>query len=123
VASFPPIPLGSGGVATTPWGLPADLIGAGGDGVDLCGQVGMATNMFCAAVAWRDYPPAEGTPATMLNAVANLDRVRVLKQATRDAKIVTRHQQALAAARRQEQLQAARAGLGCLVAALPIAGT
>jgi len=36
---------------------------------------------FCAAVAWRNYPPAEGTSATILNAVADLDRVRVLKQA------------------------------------------
>jgi len=32
------------------------------------------TNTFCAAVAWRNYPPAEGTPATVLNAIANLDR-------------------------------------------------
>ena len=68
------------------------------------------TNTFCAAVAWRNYPPAEGTSATILNAVANLDRVRAVKRAARDAKIVTRHQQALAAARRQEELQAAKAG-------------
>jgi hypothetical protein len=68
------------------------------------------TNTFCAAVAWRNYPPAEGTSATILNAVANLDRVRALKQAAHNAKIVTRHQQALAAARRQEELQAAKAG-------------
>lgn len=69
------------------------------------------TNTFCAAVAWRNYPPAEGTSATILNAVANLDRVRAVKQAARDAKIVARHQQALAAARRQEELQAAKAGV------------
>lgn len=68
------------------------------------------TNTFCATVAWRNYPPGEGTPATVLNAVANLDRVRALKQAARDAKIVTRHQRALAAARRQEELQAAKVG-------------
>jgi hypothetical protein len=68
------------------------------------------TNTFCATVAWRNYPPAEGTSATILNAVANLDRVRALKQAARDAKIVTRHQRALAAARRQEELQAAKVG-------------
>jgi hypothetical protein len=37
------------------------------------------TNTFCAAVSWRNYPPAEGTCATILNAVANLDRVRVLQ--------------------------------------------
>ena len=64
-------------------------------------------NTFCAAVAWRNYPPAESTSATILNAVANLDRVRVLKQVARDAKVVSRHQQALAAARRREELQAA----------------
>jgi hypothetical protein len=69
------------------------------------------TNTFCAAVAWRNYPPAEGTSATILNAVANLDRVRAVKQAARDAKIVARHQQALAAARRQEELEAAKAGV------------
>jgi hypothetical protein len=68
------------------------------------------TNTFCAAVAWRNYPPAEGTSATVLNAVANLDRVQVLKRASRDAKIVSRHQEALAAARRHEELQAAQAG-------------
>ncbi|XVU24293.1 DUF2637 domain-containing protein [Actinoplanes sp. CA-054009] len=67
------------------------------------------SNTFCATVAWHNYPPAEGTPATILNAVANLDRVRAVKQAARDAKIVARHQQALAAARRQEELQAAKA--------------
>jgi hypothetical protein len=70
------------------------------------------TNSFCAAVAWRNYPPAEGTEATILNAVANLDRVRAVKRAARDAKIVARHQQALAAARRKEELQAALAGGG-----------
>lgn len=69
------------------------------------------TNTFCAAVAWRNYPPAEGTAATILNAVANLDRVRAVKQAARDAKIVARHQQALAATRRQEELRAAKAGV------------
>jgi len=69
------------------------------------------TNTFCAAVAWRNYPPAEGTPATILNAITNLDRARALKQAARDAKIASRHQEALAAARRREELQAARAGI------------
>jgi hypothetical protein len=68
------------------------------------------TNTFCAAVAWRNYPPAEGTEASILNAVANLGRVRALKQAARDAKVVSRHQQALAAARRREELEAAAAG-------------
>jgi hypothetical protein len=69
-----------------------------------------STNTFCATVAWRNYPPAEETSATVLNAVTNLDRVRVLKQAARDAKVVTRHQRALAAALRHEELQAAKTG-------------
>ncbi|WP_157437339.1 hypothetical protein [Actinoplanes subtropicus] len=69
------------------------------------------TNTFCAAVAWRNYPPAEGTSATILNAIANLERARAIKQAAHEAKIVTRHQQALAAARRREELQAAKTGL------------
>jgi hypothetical protein len=68
------------------------------------------SNTLCAAIAWRNYPPAEDTEATVLNAVANLDRVRELKQKVRDAKPVARHQQALAAARRREELQAAEAG-------------
>jgi len=68
------------------------------------------TNTFCAAVAWRNYPPAEGTPATVLNAITNLDRVRALKREAREAKIVSRHQGALAAAQRHEELQAAMAG-------------
>jgi hypothetical protein len=33
--------FGLGGFPAAAWGLPADLVGAGGDGVDLCGQVGM----------------------------------------------------------------------------------
>ncbi len=32
------------------------------------------TNTFCAAVAWRNHPPADGTPATVLAAIANLNR-------------------------------------------------
>jgi hypothetical protein len=51
------------------------------------------------------------TQATVLNTVAILDRVRALKQAARDAKTVARHQQALTAARRREELQEARRGL------------
>jgi hypothetical protein len=68
------------------------------------------TNTICATVAWHNHPPTEGTPATILNAIANLNRVRTLKQTTRDTKIATRHQRALAAARRQEELQTAKAG-------------
>ena len=70
------------------------------------------TNTFCAAVAWRNYPPVEGTSATILNAVANLGRVRKLKQDAQDAKIVACHQQALAAALRKKEWQAMTAGGG-----------
>jgi hypothetical protein len=38
------------------------------------------TNTFLEAVAWRNHPPAEGTPATVANAVGNLNRVRQLKR-------------------------------------------
>ena len=41
------------------------------------------TNTFLAAVAWRNHPPADGTPGTVANAVANLERVRALKRARR----------------------------------------
>jgi hypothetical protein len=68
------------------------------------------SNTLCAAIAWRNYPPTEGTEATVLNAVANLDRVRALKQKVRDAEAVARHQEALLAARRREELQAAESG-------------
>jgi hypothetical protein len=45
------------------------------------------TNTVCAWVAWRNYPPAEGTRATVANAVANLDDVRQLKVERRAAVI------------------------------------
>jgi hypothetical protein len=65
------------------------------------------TNTFCAAVAWRNHPPARGTTATVRNAVANLERVRALKHATRETASLTRHQRALARARRRSDLTAA----------------
>jgi hypothetical protein len=43
------------------------------------------TNTFLAAVAWRNHPPAEGTPGTVANAVANLHRVRAVKREGRRA--------------------------------------
>lgn len=45
------------------------------------------TNTVCAWVAWRNYPPADGTKATVANAVANLDDVRQLKVDRRAARI------------------------------------
>lgn len=68
------------------------------------------TNTFCAAVAWHNHPPAEGTPATVLNAIANLNRVRTFKRDAREAAILARHQRALAQARRRSELAAAQAG-------------
>jgi len=47
------------------------------------------SNTFLAAVAWRNHPPAEGTPGTVANAVANLHRVRAAK---REARRGTRRQ-------------------------------
>src|SRR5213076_2908935 len=66
------------------------------------------TNTFCAAVAWRNHPPAAGTPATVLRAVANLERVRALKRTAREARIEARHEQAMAVTRRRAELAAAR---------------
>jgi hypothetical protein len=43
------------------------------------------SNTLLAAVAWRNHPPAEGTPGTVVAAVANLDRVREMKRAARAA--------------------------------------
>jgi len=68
------------------------------------------TNTFCAAVAWRNYPPDEGTSATVRNAVANLDRVRALKAAAREAVSEVRHQRALDRRRRQVEIAASRSG-------------
>jgi len=44
------------------------------------------TNTFLAAVAWRNHPPPEGTPGTVANAVANLERVRAMKRAARQGR-------------------------------------
>lgn len=41
------------------------------------------TNTACAWVAWRNYPPAEGTRATVAAAVSHLDQVRVVKRGRR----------------------------------------
>jgi hypothetical protein len=65
------------------------------------------TNTFCAAVAWRNYPPDDGTAATVRSAVANLDRVRALKAAARDARIDARHERKLEQARRRVEAASA----------------
>jgi Protein of unknown function (DUF2637) len=41
------------------------------------------SNTLLAAIAWRNHPPAEGTPGTVAAAVANLNRVREAKRAGR----------------------------------------
>jgi hypothetical protein len=44
------------------------------------------SNTFLAAVAWRNYPPVDGTPGTVRHAIENLERVRVLKRAAREGR-------------------------------------
>src|SRR6266550_1505069 len=68
------------------------------------------TNTFCAAVAWRNHPLAEGTPATVRNAVTNLGRVRAIKAAAREAKVDVRHERYLARERRRMELATAKVG-------------
>ena len=43
------------------------------------------SNTLLAAIAWRNHPPAEGTPGTVAAAVANLNRVREMKRTARAA--------------------------------------
>lgn len=65
------------------------------------------TNTFCAAVAWRNYPPEEGTAATVRNAVANLDRARAIKATARDARLDAQHERTLEQARRRAEAASA----------------
>lgn len=67
-------------------------------------------NTFCAWLAWNNHPPANGTAATVHNAVANLERVRGLRTARREATREERHNRALEHARRRAELAAARTG-------------
>jgi len=41
------------------------------------------TNTLLAAIAWRNHPPADGTPGTVAAAVANLERARARKRVAR----------------------------------------
>jgi hypothetical protein len=66
------------------------------------------SNTFCAAVAWRNYPPVEGAAATVLAAVANLERVRAVKASGRETRIAARHEQHLAREHRRAELAAAK---------------
>jgi hypothetical protein len=63
----------------------------------------------CSAVAWKNFPPADGTPATVLSGLANLERVRVLKRNAVEVRVVERHTRNMAAARRMAELAAATA--------------
>ena len=47
------------------------------------------SNTLLAAIAWRNHPPAEGTPGTVAAAVANLNRVRETKRLARRTSPVT----------------------------------
>lgn len=47
------------------------------------------TNTLCAWVAWRNYPPTDGTDATIAVAVEHLERVRHTKTTRRAAEIDT----------------------------------
>jgi hypothetical protein len=41
------------------------------------------SNTLLAAIAWRNHPPAQGTPSTVTAAVDNLNRIRAAKRARR----------------------------------------
>lgn len=64
---------------------------------------------FRAAVAWENYPPADGTPATVRCGLENLERVRALRQGAIEQRILERHARKVAAVRRAAHLAAARA--------------
>lgn len=64
------------------------------------------SSTFCAFIAWENFPPVEGTPATVLNGLANLERVRRIKRAAADAQVAERHVRDLAAAQRKAELAA-----------------
>jgi Protein of unknown function (DUF2637) len=68
------------------------------------------SSTFCAFIAWENFPPAEGTPATVLNGLANLERVRRIKRIAADDQVADRHVRNLAAARRTAELATATAG-------------
>jgi Protein of unknown function (DUF2637) len=63
----------------------------------------------CGAIAWENFPPCEGTAATVRNGLANVERVRVLKRNAALQRVGERHARDLAAARRKAELTAARA--------------
>jgi Protein of unknown function (DUF2637) len=63
----------------------------------------------CAVIAWENYPPAKNLAATVHNGLANLDRVRQLKQSAAEQRIAEQHARDLATAERQAQLAAASA--------------
>ena len=64
---------------------------------------------FCGAVAWENFPPADGTLATVLNGLANLERARAIKRNAAEERIVERHGRALAEAHRKAELARAKA--------------
>lgn len=64
---------------------------------------------LCAAVAWRNHPPADGTPATVRAALNHLDAVRATKRARREADRLADHQRRIADQQRRVELATAKA--------------
>ena len=64
---------------------------------------------LCAALAWRNHPPEDGTPATVRAALDHLEQVREAKRARREADRLARHQRRVEAERRRVELATARA--------------
>ncbi len=62
----------------------------------------------CGAVAWENFPPADGTIATVRNGLANLERARSIKRNAAEEQTVERHVRAPAAAHRRAELARAK---------------
>jgi hypothetical protein len=62
----------------------------------------------CGAIAWENFPAPDGTPATVLNGLASLERARQIKRNATENAVVERHARNLADARRTAELTAAR---------------
>jgi hypothetical protein len=64
---------------------------------------------FRGLIAWENFPPAEGTPITVLAGLANLERVRQIKRGIAEQRALERHENALAQARRRAELAGMKA--------------
>jgi Protein of unknown function (DUF2637) len=63
---------------------------------------------FCGAIAWENFPPEDGTIATVRNGLANLERARSIKRNAAEERTVEQHSRALAAAHRKAELARAK---------------